>query len=613
MSKANKRGFTLVEIIITLAIIITITTVAIGSYIGISDKKKKEEWKLVKDQIETAAEQYFSSNKYLYEGLTDGVKAYISVGTLVKSDYLNKVVNPTNKKEVPACSLVEVEIKNGKYVGTYDDNEDKINCNTTDSSTSSNKIIVKEKNSTSGAIHYYNKDGNELDKNNWFNIDDLGESTDNSENNDKDLTGKVLACIDVADSAKQKDAAGAVIDGTEIYEKTGDKGFCKILKNGTDKDIAFKLINSSGRTYQVTEWVGVDTTRPTGYVVITSTKANYNSYIVNVRLNASDATSHLYNASSDDLDIDMSISGNQYSEIVKKNHRIASSLDGSTRYVSIDIEDEAGNGGIAEGSYTVYKECSSYCTGGYHHSSSSTCSYNEKKKKWSGSDYDTTYSEYYDRYTGKYCSSGYYSSTSCSCTSSSCRASTPSNNCPNIDPPETVKPKPNPTPKDDPVEDTKAYHWKESDYSNCSKNGAPGFKNGDVSNGGTKDVTGPWRRYTFTELECSCSRKKDGTITGKVDKDITDDTHPKSGTPKGNHAYIIYKTVDDCKNNTANVKQVCLNGLSGGHNGFHGVKWNVSDSNWKGKGWYNLSYTSKTTKNYTSNQACEWACKKANK
>ena len=65
MSKVNKRGFTLVEIIITLAIVITITTVAVGSYIGISKNKKKEEWALVKKQIETAAEQYFSSNKWI--------------------------------------------------------------------------------------------------------------------------------------------------------------------------------------------------------------------------------------------------------------------------------------------------------------------------------------------------------------------------------------------------------------------------------------------------------------------------------------------------------------------------------------------------------------------
>ena len=66
MNNKNK-GFTLVEIIITLAIIVTITTVAVGSYIGISNNKKNEEWKLVKEQIETAAEQYFSSNKYMYE------------------------------------------------------------------------------------------------------------------------------------------------------------------------------------------------------------------------------------------------------------------------------------------------------------------------------------------------------------------------------------------------------------------------------------------------------------------------------------------------------------------------------------------------------------------
>ena len=252
MSKINKKGFTLVEIIITLAIVVTITTVAVGSYIGISNNKKKEEWKLVKDQIETAAEQYFSSNKYLYEGLTDNVQAYISVGTLVHNDYLDKVVNPITKQQVSQCSIVTVKIKNNKYTGTYDENNIIDNCNADGSDNSgnnpndngTNKIIIKEKDSTSGAIHYYNKDGNELDNNNWFNIDDLGESDDNTENNDTDLTGKVLACIDVKDSDINKDAAGAVIDGTEINEKTGDKGFCKLLPNGTDRDISFKLINS---------------------------------------------------------------------------------------------------------------------------------------------------------------------------------------------------------------------------------------------------------------------------------------------------------------------------------------------------------------------------------
>ena len=91
MKKNNKKGFTLIEIIITFGLILLITGVAIGSFVGISKQKKKEEWALVKGQIETAAEQYFSSNKYLFESLgTDSGEVYgvISVGELVNINYL---------------------------------------------------------------------------------------------------------------------------------------------------------------------------------------------------------------------------------------------------------------------------------------------------------------------------------------------------------------------------------------------------------------------------------------------------------------------------------------------------------------------------------------------
>ena len=142
MKKINKKGFTLVEIIITLAIVITITTVAVGSYIGISKNKKKEEWSLVKKQIETAAEQYISTNKYMYEDLdSNGLSAYISVGTLVETDYLNKVVDPETKKELDKCALVEVKISSsGKYTATYiGKTDDDTNCSNTNKS-----IVFKE-------------------------------------------------------------------------------------------------------------------------------------------------------------------------------------------------------------------------------------------------------------------------------------------------------------------------------------------------------------------------------------------------------------------------------------------------------------------------------------
>ncbi len=459
MSKINKKGFTLVEIIITLAIVVTITTVAVGSYIGISNNKKKEEWKLVKDQIETAAEQYFSSNKYLYEGLTDNVQAYISVGTLVHNDYLDKVVNPITKKEVSECSIVTVTIKNNKYTGTYDENNKINNCNTDGSNNpsndpndnSTNKIIVKEKDSTSGSIHYYNKDGNELDNNNWFNIDDLGESTPNSENNDTDLTGKVLACIDVIDSEANKDAAGAVIYGVPINEKIDGKGFCKLLPNGTDRDISFKLINSSGRTYQETEWVGVDTTRPVGEVEITSAATTgYNSNVTNVRVHASDETSKFgsvevvqENLEEDDpLGLNDSFNElDEYNETVYK-YQIASSLDGKTYKIILNMTDLAGNEGTAEDSYTVYEEYSNLCVGGSDHSSGGrSCTYDKKGNRTGGGYSDTSYSLYYDTFTGSYYYRSQYAYKSCGC--STCRASDPVIDCPNNrDVPKTTTTKP---------------------------------------------------------------------------------------------------------------------------------------------------------------------------
>ena len=431
MSKINKKGFTLVEIIITLAIVITITTVAVGSYIGISSQKKKEEWKLVQEQIETAAEQYFSSNKYLYEDLTDGITAYISVGTLVKSDYLNKVVNPISKKEVPSCSLVEVEIKNGKYIGKYDENEDTINCkasdSSTDSTTDSKKIIVKEKKSTSGKIHYYNDSRDELANVGWFNIESLGEY--------KNLT----ACIDVAESDKDKDAVGAVIDGQPINTRE-ERGFCKTIYNGTDKDIAFKLINSSGRTYQETEWVGVDTTRPDGWVQITSAATTgYNSNVTNVRVHANDETSKFGDievtqeglSDDDPLGINKSFNGEKTYDKTVYNYQIAPSLNGQTYQINLNMIDIAGNKGEASASYTVYREFDVKCVGGsYHSSGGSYCSYDKKGNWISGGRSDTSYSKLYDYYTGNYYGDQRYDYEYCGC--SSCSALSPTIDCPNI-------------------------------------------------------------------------------------------------------------------------------------------------------------------------------------
>ena len=96
----KKNGFTLVELLVVIALMLSILGIAIVSFVNISNKKKEESWKEVVNQIETAAKDYFSSNEYLFEGLpNNNGTAQISLGKLVNEDYLNVVSDPRSEKK----------------------------------------------------------------------------------------------------------------------------------------------------------------------------------------------------------------------------------------------------------------------------------------------------------------------------------------------------------------------------------------------------------------------------------------------------------------------------------------------------------------------------------
>ena len=397
MSKINKKGFTLVEIIITLAIVITITTVAVGSYIGISGQKKKEEWSLVKNQIETAAEQYFSFNKYKYEDFTEGnVTGTISVSTLVGSDYLNKIVDPRTNKEVNPCSRVEVKINNGKYEASFKESTDKA-C-----SDSVSKIEFKEKDSTSGDIKYYDVSyKNVPETSNWYNSSLLGE--------DKDL----ITCI----KPKQKDITEVQIDENNIASTTRDMGYCLKVKNGTNKEIKYSLINSRGKRYQITKKVSVDTTKPDGIISVNSAGYGYNSNIVNAVVRAKDSYTGVSKIIIKSIDGDergtlTNDTGEYQKKLVKNSIKIAADLDGNTYTMNSVITDGAGNTReISSPTYKVYLLCSetkfSYADTFWDDNCSNVCG--------GGTETGSIYYYYDDKYVGEFCSEAYYSSTSRTC------------------------------------------------------------------------------------------------------------------------------------------------------------------------------------------------------
>ena len=123
MIKKKKNGFTLIELLVAIALMLSVLGIAVVNFITVSNRKKQEAWGNVKGQIEIAAEQYFKSNEYLFEGVLGNVTGKISVGKLVEEDYLNKVTNPVTGKPVAYCMIVQVtRTENGVFKTDIVDN-----------------------------------------------------------------------------------------------------------------------------------------------------------------------------------------------------------------------------------------------------------------------------------------------------------------------------------------------------------------------------------------------------------------------------------------------------------------------------------------------------------
>ena len=90
----NEKGFTLVELLITIALIVSILSIAILGFSKISENQKRKAWNEVKNQIELAGEQYINVNEYLLTDLNEFDNVFIPIDTLIKSDYLTVLTNP---------------------------------------------------------------------------------------------------------------------------------------------------------------------------------------------------------------------------------------------------------------------------------------------------------------------------------------------------------------------------------------------------------------------------------------------------------------------------------------------------------------------------------------
>ena len=125
----NRKGFTLIEVIMIIAIIAILSLILIPNVMVLINENKKRSCEKMIDNIESAAKMYVNQNKYELGFDCDNNKTKgIKLKTLVDAGYLGgELVNPINKEKISLESEVSVTY-NCKVKG-FEYKVNNINCN----------------------------------------------------------------------------------------------------------------------------------------------------------------------------------------------------------------------------------------------------------------------------------------------------------------------------------------------------------------------------------------------------------------------------------------------------------------------------------------------------
>lgn len=573
----KKNGFTLIELLVTIALMLSILGIAIISLVSASNRKKEEAWTSVKEQIETAAVEYLSSNEYLFEGLGDGGIASIPLQTLVELDYINKVTDPRTGKALNECNYVEVTKSKYKYNATYKDSDDK-SCTTgsvlkiTEPGAPTLNVDVTElsiKKLISNTVWY--KDGAKFDA-----------STDRG--------ASITSCYTTSNSDcdPQNDNSSLELDYT---------GKSKISQIRA----CFKSTNSSSKSTKECVSINVDNTAPT--CAVSSNPNIWTNKDVTITGKCSDSES---GCSSSKVITTIKTEGKKSYSPGTVTDNLGHSTTCGTKTVYIDktapkISLIRNNGSVA-----IKGEATDSLSGvaSYSWDSKSWTPYTKAVSKNDVPTYgkQNTHSFYVKDNAGNVASKDIRGYKTCENT--------------------TVY-----TSGDDIA---KAYKWS-NNTNECKKDNKITMTS---TEGKTTTITGPYRRYEFAEYECYCkvdsyykSKGKKYNCGYSGMKNITKDTHVPNSDGKY-YSYIIYKNssdgLDSCNNKNkvtvnTNVQRICINGKVSGKAEYHGWYWYSYDPSAKerdandtkdfGWGWYiNGSDKEKIDINTSVNNVCAKAC-----
>lgn len=117
----NRKGFTLIEVIMVIAIIAILSIILAPNVMVLINKNNERSCEKLIDNIKSAAKMYVNQNKYelgfdCYDNKTKG----ITLKTLVDASYLGgELVNPINKEKIDLKSEVSVTYSCANKAFTY--------------------------------------------------------------------------------------------------------------------------------------------------------------------------------------------------------------------------------------------------------------------------------------------------------------------------------------------------------------------------------------------------------------------------------------------------------------------------------------------------------------
>ena len=106
-----RGGFTLLEVLLVLAILIAIAAMVVPNIVGAADEANKDTTRLNIKAFEQAAQMYKIKNKYWPEGGTEDVVMLLMMITSACSPSVT--VSPTARSRGPSCVAAATAAENG--------------------------------------------------------------------------------------------------------------------------------------------------------------------------------------------------------------------------------------------------------------------------------------------------------------------------------------------------------------------------------------------------------------------------------------------------------------------------------------------------------------------